>query len=70
MFAIPSNALIEDFLLRFIAECHDDVWGGKDANGLRWPEDHWETVWEWQRRSDRDNQEQDQKERECKTYFS
>ena len=50
-----------------VAECHDDLWGGEDADGVWRPENHGEAVWEWQRWRHRDNQEQNQEEREWVT---
>ena len=55
--------------VRDVAECHDDLWGGEDADGVWRPEDHREAVWEWQRWRHRDNQEQDQEECEWVTDY-
>lgn len=50
--------------IRMIIERHDDIRGGKNADGQRWPEDYWEALRERQHRRHRDHPQQNQEERE------
>lgn len=47
-----------------IVERHDDIRGGKNADGQRRPEDYRKALREWQRRCHRDHPQQNQEERE------
>ncbi len=57
--------------IRVIIECHDDIWGGKNADGQRWPENYWKALRERQRRRHRDHPQQNQEEREfvCRSVW-
>ncbi len=59
------------FNIRVIIECHDDIWGGKNADGQRWPENYWKALRERQRRRHRDHPQQNQEEREfvCRSVW-
>ncbi len=54
-----------------IIECHDDIRGGKNADGQRWPENYWKALRERQRRRHRDHPQQNQEEREfvCRSVW-
>lgn len=57
--------------IRVIIECHDDIRGGKNADGQRWPENYWKALRERQRRRHRDHPQQNQEEREfvCRSVW-